>query len=148
MKNKKIVILLLFVFVFTCSFFVMVQASSSIIYSNHEISSDTELYSSNSCSSLEWITARYTWEKGGIFSKDKCDVFMQTAGISSGQTNEVTATIWNKGQIYSTETKSSAKASVIFNVKGKLWSASNKVEAGYDASYVALGNQHWTVVGD
>jgi len=53
MKNKKIVILLLFVFVFTCSFFVMVQASSSIIYSNHEISSDTELYSSNSCSSLE-----------------------------------------------------------------------------------------------
>lgn len=148
MKRKKKILTFICAFLFVCMLSVVAYASTNSFSSYHDVSTSTTLHSSTECSSLDWITSSYTWTKGGLFAKDKCAVFMQTAGISSGQTNEVTATIWNNGQVYSSDTQTSAKISIVFNVKGKLWSASSMVQTEYDASYVALGNQHWTVLGN
>lgn len=127
---------------------VVAYATTSTASTSHSVSKSNEYSSKNACPSLDWITATYKWIKGGVFAPDKCDVFMQTQGITAGQTNTVTVSVWHDGEVYNTDTKTSAKTNIKFSVSGKLWVAVQKVQADFDASYVALGNQHWTVTGD
>ena len=148
MKKRNTIFAFIFVIILISLLSITAYATSSSVTSNHSVYSSADLTSSEACSSLNWIDATYNWIKGGLFAADKCKVFMQTAGITSGQTNSVTVSVWHDGMIYEMNEDSSAKMSVMFTVKGKLWVAVERVQADFDASYVALGNQHWTVIGD
>ena len=152
-KRKNYIIKIL-TFCFIC---IAMSCCSIILYANnetlvnnthHNVGESVSYNSWDECENFDFMTASYDWVKGGVFARDRCEVFMQNLGSTSEFVNEVSVNIWHNGELYDSKTESASNVNISFNLKGKLWVGVEKVEANFSTSHEAVEEENWNVVGD